>query len=75
MNTDSWSPHTIDFLKPYFRKAQHEVRIATGYFTVRGYDLIRHLLDAKRVCILAGYMMLLRRSLDTAAKGFRSSRS
>jgi len=41
MITDHWSKRTIDFLAPHVGSARELVRVATGFFTVEGYDLLR----------------------------------
>ena len=53
--TDHWSSRTIRFLEPVFQAGQKTVRIATGFFTVEGYDLIREHLADKRVYLMVGF--------------------
>jgi len=53
--TDHWNSKTIDFIRPYLAAARSQVRIATGFFTVQGYDLIRPALAGKHVYVLVGY--------------------
>ena len=55
MKTDHWDKRTLDFLLPHLASAQEHIRIATGFFTVQGYDLLRSVLWGKRVYILVGY--------------------
>lgn len=52
---DHWARHTLDFVAPHLERARDCIRIATGFFTVEGYDLIRRYLEGKRVYILVGY--------------------
>jgi superfamily II DNA or RNA helicase len=52
---DHWNKRTLEFLKPLLASAKRLVRIATGYFTVQGYDLLSKSLDGKTVFILVGY--------------------
>lgn len=44
----------IRHLRHYLPLGMHEVRIAVGFFTVRGYSYIRSYLQAPRVAILVG---------------------
>lgn len=53
--TDHWNKDTVKFVAPYLQAARLAIRIATGYFTIQGYDLIRNPLENKRVYILVGY--------------------
>ena len=53
--TDHWSSRTIRFLEPVLQAGQKTVRIATGFFTVEGYDLIREHLADKRVYLMVGF--------------------
>lgn len=55
MLTDHWNNRTLDFLFQHLASAQKQVRIATGFFTVQGYDLVRSMLLGKQVNILVGY--------------------
>ncbi len=52
---DHWDHSTLRFIAPHLRQAQEWIRIATGFFTVAGYDLVRPHLMGKRVHILVGY--------------------
>lgn len=52
---DHWKGRTIDFLAHHLPQAKHEVRIATGFFTVQGYNLIRDYLAGKIVKVMVGY--------------------
>jgi hypothetical protein len=38
--TDHWDNRTLQFLAPALAQAKNLVRIATGFFTVQGYDLV-----------------------------------
>ncbi len=53
--SDHWDKNTAEFVIPHLINARQQVRIATGYFTVQGYNLIRHPLENKRVYILVGF--------------------
>lgn len=55
MKTDHWSKKTIDFILPHFEQAMLSVQIATGFFTIQGYDLVRQALSGKVVKILVGF--------------------
>ncbi|WP_116125841.1 phospholipase D-like domain-containing protein [Lewinella sp. IMCC34183] len=52
---DHWSSNAVEALKPYLQRAERSVDVATGYFTVQGYDLIRPHLGAVRVRLLLGF--------------------
>lgn len=41
MRTDHWNKRALDFVRPHFDQAQHLAQIATGFFTVQGFDLVR----------------------------------
>ena len=55
MQQDHWSKNTIDFLKPHLAAAKTHIRIATGFFTVQGYNLLRSSFVGKEVLLLVGY--------------------
>jgi len=55
MRTDHWNKRALDFIKPHFEQAQRLVQIATGFFTIQGYDLVRAVLSGKYVQILVGF--------------------
>ena len=55
IKTDHWHKQTIKFLKPVLAQAQTIIRVATGFFTVEGYDLIRELVAGKHVRLMVGY--------------------
>lgn len=55
MKTDHWNSRTIHFLEPILAQGAKTVRIATGFFTVEGYDLIREHLADKRVYLMVGF--------------------
>ena len=52
---DHWNSRTVNFLEPVLREGSKRVRIATGFFTVQGYDLIREQLADKRVQLMVGF--------------------
>ncbi len=55
MRTDHWNKRAQDFLKPHFDQAQRLVQIATGFFTIQGYDMVRGVLAGKMVQLLVGF--------------------
>lgn len=55
MLEDHWSRNTLGFLRPYLASAVSEIRIATGFFTVQGYNLLRSSFIDKEIFILVGY--------------------
>jgi superfamily II DNA or RNA helicase len=63
MQTDHWNSRTIHFLKPVLAQGTKSVRIATGFFTVEGYDLIREHLADKRVYLMVGFDEMSRERL------------
>lgn len=62
MQNANWSQRTIDFLTPRLQDLRHQLRIATGYFTIHGYHHVAPYLVDKQVHILVGY--------DEAAKEY-----
>lgn len=55
MRTDHWNKRALDFVRPHFDQAQRLARIATGFFTVQGFDLVRQVLAGKQVQLLVGF--------------------
>ncbi|MBV6442493.1 MAG: hypothetical protein EPGJADBJ_04211 [Saprospiraceae bacterium] len=55
MHTDHWNNRALDFVRPHFDQTQCLARIATGFFTVQGFDLVRRVLAGKRVQLLVGF--------------------
>jgi phosphatidylserine/phosphatidylglycerophosphate/cardiolipin synthase-like enzyme len=55
LKIDHWDNQTLHFLSPVLTDAKSLVRIATGFFTVQGYDLVRSHLTGKHVQIMVGY--------------------
>lgn len=55
MFTDHWNNQAITFLKPVLANSQSLIRIATGFFTVEGFNLIGEHLAKKRVELMVGY--------------------
>lgn len=55
MRTDHWNKRALNFIQPHFEQAQRLVQIATGFFTIQGYDLVRAALSGKYVQILVGF--------------------
>jgi superfamily II DNA or RNA helicase len=52
---DHWNKNTVQFLRQHLNEAVRDIRIATGFFTVQGYDLLRSALLGKQVMILVGF--------------------
>src|SRR5215207_4397766 len=52
---DHWSGKTIHFLAQHLPRATHQIRIATGFFTIQGYNLIRRYVTGKTVKVMVGY--------------------
>lgn len=52
---DHWDRNTVHFLHTHLAAATKEIRIATGFFTVQGYDLLRGAWDGKHILILVGF--------------------
>lgn len=55
MITDHWQGRAIDYIVPYLQGATSLIRIATGFFSIQGYSLIRGSLRGKEVHIIVGY--------------------
>ena len=55
MHTDHWNKRALDFVRPHFDQARRLARIATGFFTVQGFDLVRQVLAGKQVQLLVGF--------------------
>lgn len=55
MQTDHWNTSTINFIAPHVERAGERVQIASGFFTIQGYDLLRHALVGKAVQIMVGF--------------------
>ncbi len=56
IKADHWDSRTLKFiLAPALAQSKGRVRIATGFFTVEGYDLIRAYLAGKHVQLMVGY--------------------
>ena len=45
---------TLDQIQARFSKAEDEIRIASGFFTIKGYGLIRRYIKVKKVYLLVG---------------------
>jgi hypothetical protein len=52
---DHWKGHTVDFLAKHLPLAKRQIRVATGFFTVQGYNLIRRFVIGKTVQVMVGY--------------------
>jgi hypothetical protein len=63
MQTDHWDGRTIRFMEPVLAEGTKTVRIATGFFTIEGYDLIREHLADKRVYLMVGFDEMSRERL------------
>ena len=55
MENDYWGKNTLEFLTFHLGNATQIVRIATGFFTVEGYNLLREVLKGKQVRLMVGY--------------------
>lgn len=53
--TDYWNRNVLKFIQPYFRNGQKLFRIATGFFTISGFDLLKEELKKGRVELLVGF--------------------
>lgn len=52
---DWWSDRSLRPLREHFRAARDQVRIATGFFSVSGYNLVRRDLEHTRLRVMVGY--------------------
>jgi phosphatidylserine/phosphatidylglycerophosphate/cardiolipin synthase-like enzyme len=52
---DYWGKRSKDFLLPFFRDAKVIVKIASGFFTVQGFNIIANSLEGTTTFILVGY--------------------
>jgi hypothetical protein len=52
---DHWKSGTLKFITHHLSIAKHEVNIATGFFTIQGFNLIRQHLTGKNVRVMVGY--------------------
>ncbi len=55
MKKDHWNKSALGFIQPYLAEAQQKVQIATGFFTIQGYELIREGLAQKWVQVMVGF--------------------
>src|SRR5438105_13378931 len=55
MMLDHWKGRTVNFLAMHLPTAKRQIRIATGFFTVQGYNLIRRYVIGKTVQVMVGY--------------------
>ena len=53
--TDYWNRNVLKFIKPYFTSGQKLFRIATGFFSIPGFDLLKEELKNGRVELLVGF--------------------
>ena len=53
---ESWFERrkALEYISHYFQTAKKEIRIASGFFTIRGWGLVRRYTKGKRVYILVG---------------------
>ena len=54
-NLDHWGNRSKDFLLPHFENAEYIVKIASGFFTVKGFNIFINALEGKKTLILVGY--------------------
>ncbi|GAB1420424.1 hypothetical protein MASR2M15_05220 [Anaerolineales bacterium] len=52
---DHWDRNTVRFLNIHLKSAIQTIRIATGFFTIQGYNLLRHGFEDKRIFLLVGF--------------------
>lgn len=52
---DHWHGRAIDFLAIHLPKARRQIRVATGFFTVQGYNLIRRHVLGKHIKVMVGF--------------------
>lgn len=52
---DHWDRNTVHFLREHLSQTEKRIRIATGFFTVQGYSLLRTAFVNKTVDILVGF--------------------
>ena len=55
MQTDHWSKGALKFFIPYLEQAEKSLQVATGFFTIQGYNLIRNYLSDISVQLLVGF--------------------
>lgn len=55
ISLDWWSKNSLSFLAPLFSSAKSLIRIATGYFSIEGYNLAKPYFQTKALRILVGY--------------------
>src|SRR5579859_1336954 len=55
MTLDHWKGRTVDFLAKHLPTAKRQIRVATGFFTVQGYNLIRRYVIGKVIQVMVGY--------------------
>lgn len=55
MQTDHWNKGVLRFITPYLENTQDRLQVATGFFTIQGYNLIRDFLSDISVQLLVGY--------------------
>lgn len=52
---DHWNRNTINFLNTHLNSAKRDIRVATGFFTIQGYNLLRSGFEHKKVFLLVGF--------------------
>jgi len=45
---------SLEYILEYLQKAKEKIRIATGFFTIRGWNLVRHCTKGKQTYLLVG---------------------
>ncbi|MBK8433401.1 MAG: hypothetical protein IPL28_19890 [Chloroflexi bacterium] len=55
LSPDHWGKNTRDYLLPYLAQTTELIQISSGYFSIEGYNIVRHLLWGKRVQLMVGY--------------------
>lgn len=55
MQKDHWNRNTLRFLQEHLTHTTKQLQIATGFFTIQGYDLIRPYLSNINVQLMVGF--------------------
>jgi superfamily II DNA or RNA helicase len=55
MQTDHWNKGALKFLTPHLQQTKERLQVATGFFTIQGYNLIREFLSDISVQLLVGF--------------------
>ena len=55
MKKDHWNRSVREFLLPHLQLTERNIKVATGFFSIQGYDLLRLAFAGKSVQILVGF--------------------